>query len=221
MGQGFFEEAFQPRYNYPSPAAVDYDNDFPYPTLVPESELESSTSGFSGSVDVDVAQGHGHRPELGVVPTFLPSQSTTGSERNSRPSVDHGGDDSGLGRSIAPSTPMSVASKKRRVVAQTSPGLDPRLAGAQEEVPHTTNLFPDETSPYVHGNVDDRQQGLRDLMEDIQAAVASHGQAADLRFVCEHCGHESSNKHGLEYVSNQYLRSGPKTNNSQSPCSHP
>jgi hypothetical protein len=42
-----------------------------------------------------------------------------------------------------------------------------------------------------------------------------------LRFVCEHRGHESSNKHGLEYVSNQYLRSGPKTNNSQSPCSHP
>jgi hypothetical protein len=202
-----------------------YGLDFPYPSLVLEPEVYPSTGDFSGGLDVDVAGGLDPRPEIGLASTTSPSQWTTDGEGNSGPSIDHGGDDSGLGPSLAPSTPLSAASKERRVVAQASPGLDPRLVGgsedvphthdvvqedpgldlrhvgAQEDVPHAINRFPDKTSPYVHGNVGGRQQGLRDLVEDM-AAVVDHGQAVPPKFPCTigKCKKICKSKHGLRYA---------------------
>ena len=202
-----------------------YGLSFPYPARVLESGLQPSTSDLSGSADVDVAPGQEHRSEFGAVPTSSPSQRTTEGEGSGRLSIDHGGDDSGLGPSIGPSTPLSAPSKERRVVAQASLGLDPRLltgaqegvphnqivaqgipgpgtrlAAARENAPHTINSFPDETGPYVHGDMDGRHQGLRDLIDDIESAVAGQGQETESDLVCEDCGRVCVSKHSLRYV---------------------
>jgi hypothetical protein len=163
--------------------------------LEPEGYL--SAHDRSGTADVDVARRLDHRPELVVVPTTLPSQKTSGSEDTAQRSIDHGGDDSGLGPSIGASTPLSAPSKDQHVVAKASPGLDPRLTGAQEDAPHTTNLFPDAAGPYVAGDVEGRQQHLLRDTETF-VAVADHSQVIDLEFVCEHCGRNCISKHSLK-----------------------
>lgn len=158
----------------------------------------------------DFTLGQEHVHEFGAAPITSPSQSTIESDRYTHSSIDHGRNDSELGTSIGPSTSLSVAGKEFHDVASESPGLDALLAWPQEEqVPHTTNPFPDDAGTYVYGDGITGQQAILDQAEDMAAiavAVVDHSQMAPQKFPCTHvdldtrkkcktvCGKESALK---------------------------
>jgi hypothetical protein len=158
-------------HNSPSPDDV-HNQSSAYPAAAVETPLATCCSADSAEVDADWEDEHPHEPDF--VSTFSPSQRTTENERKGQTSIDRGRrDDSGLGASIAPSTPLSVAGKELHAVAQEITGLDPRFVGAQgeEEVPHTTDAYPDEAGPEFPGGV--------------VFVQASHGPTGDIPAVAD------------------------------------
>jgi hypothetical protein len=173
----------------------------------------------------DFTLGQEHVHEFGAASTTSPSQNTIESDRYTHSSIDHGRNDSGLGTSIGPSTSLSVAGKEFHDVASESPGLDTLLAWAQEEqVPHTTNPFPDDAGTYVYGDGIMGQQAILDQAEDMAAiavAVVDHSQMAPPKFPCTHvdldtrkkCKTVCKKESALKYVTKPHsFPSTPKAN---------
>ncbi|KAM0697956.1 hypothetical protein Q7P36_002810 [Cladosporium allicinum] len=212
----YFDEAFRSddsptRSHYPSLDNVG-NQSLPYPVLASESEPRSVGYGSADGAEVDVDWRNEHPHELGLTPSSSPSQRTTGSERNPHPSIEHGRNDSGIGTSIGPSTHVGAAGKEPHDVAQDSPGLGLDLARAQEDVPHTTNPFPVDTSQYVPGNGISEKQNLHDEVGDM-ASVAAHVQvAAPEEFPCTDCTTIWKTNGDLKYVAKPNPRSMLKAN---------
>jgi hypothetical protein len=190
-----------PQNHYRSPAEDAPDQIDPYPVLAAESAAHSVACGSDDNAYVDVTRGQDDGYESGAVPTTSPSQSTTEGERNTHSSIDHGGDDSRLDPSTDPSTLLSSDSKELGVVAQEGPGLGHCLAGLQEDVPHTPNLFIDTSqyvSQYVPGHGIGGKQKLHDEVDDMVAvAAADRGLGTPQEFACEHV-FENGDKHSGE-----------------------
>jgi hypothetical protein len=175
-------------HNSPSPDDI-RDQSSAYPAAAAETPSATCGSADSAEVDADWEDEHplGYPPELRFVSIFSPSQGTTENERSGQTSIDRGRrDDSGLGASIAPSMPLSVAGKELHAVAQASSRIDPRFAGVQgeEEVPHTTEMYPDEASPGFSGDLVPERDS-HDLTEGMPAvADAVAAQVAPQQFPC-------------------------------------
>jgi hypothetical protein len=185
----------------------------PCPVPGAESATQSVAFGLDDGAYGDVTRGQGHDPEFWAVPTVLQSQSTIGSEGNTYSSIDHGRDDSGLGTSIGPSTSLSVAGKEFHDVAQEGLGLGFLLAGAQEDVPHTRNPFPDEAGTYVYGDGIIGQRELLHQAEEMAAvavavavAVADHSQMAPQEFPCAHVDRDTKKKCKKVFEKNSALK---------------